>query len=223
MARTPKPSGRRRPLGRGELPIVRPNTWMAEPAIWVYCEGRETEPNYLDVFRHSPYRVTNLNIVRPTSNSRGNAQRILQDIRDARRRGDIEVDDLVFWVFDAESAQEGIDVTGRIGRARAQGVRALPIVSNPCFEYWLLLHFERTDRPCVDAAEMVAALERHIPNYDKAMDVRPFVCERITQALDNAARLRENATEHWDAHPNPSTDVDILVHALLEASKMPSR
>ncbi len=39
-------------------------------------------------------------------------------------------------------------------------------VSSPCFEYWLLLHFE-TGKGVSDADACVVRLRKHMPHYDK--------------------------------------------------------
>lgn len=63
-------------------------------------------------------------------------------------------------------------------------------LSNPKFEYWLLLHFEdgsgiTTSRECSER------LIRYIPDYDKGIDPRKFTRERVAEAIQRA-RHRDN-------------------------------
>lgn len=53
-------------------------------------------------------------------------------------------------------------------------------LSNPEFEYWLLLHFE--DATIASSRQCSEKLERHLPKYDKAIDSRKFTKERILNA-----------------------------------------
>lgn len=38
----------------------------------------------------------------------------------------------------------------------------------PCFEYWLLLHFEKNHGSFASCASIVQLLQKHLPNYQKA-------------------------------------------------------
>jgi len=63
-------------------------------------------------------------------------------------------------------------------------------VSNPAFEYWLLLHFEggkgvRNKRVCIER------LRQHMPEYDKHIDTRRITLERIVDAIQRA-KCRDN-------------------------------
>jgi len=62
-------------------------------------------------------------------------------------------------------------------------------LSNPKFEYWLLLHFE--DANIKSSRDCSEQLEKHLPNYDKGIDGRKFTEDRIRQAIARA-RLRDN-------------------------------
>lgn len=87
--------------------------------------------------------------------------------------------------------------------------KAIP--SNPCFELWLLLHFEQSEAH-VQVKEVVQRFLRHVGGYRKG---RKGMFDATRRSLDtaraNARRLRERA-EHRGQ--NPSTDVDILVQRL---------
>jgi hypothetical protein len=47
-------------------------------------------------------------------------------------------------------------------------VRIQPIISSPCIEFWLLLHFAYTDQPFGNCADVIWALQVHLPDYRKA-------------------------------------------------------
>lgn len=58
---------------------------------------------------------------------------------------------------------------------RAAGPDIRLTISNPCFELWLLLHFEDMPPHCTDYAEAARRLRRHVPNYLKSrLDYRVF-------------------------------------------------
>ncbi|CAK8720517.1 RloB-like protein [Candidatus Electrothrix laxa] len=62
-------------------------------------------------------------------------------------------------------------------------------LSNPKFEYWLLLHFE--DGKGVDTSRKCSErLKRYLKNYDKRIDLRKFTQNSISTAV-HQAKLRD--------------------------------
>ena len=63
-------------------------------------------------------------------------------------------------------------------------------LSNPKFEYWLLLHFE--DGTNIGSpSECSARLKRHLPDYDKGLDIRKITPDMIEEAI-RRAKIRDN-------------------------------
>jgi len=87
-------------------------------------------------------------------------------------------------------------------------------LSNPSFEYWLLLHFEdgggvRSSRNCN------IRLQVHLRNYNKDIDKSKFTCERIRLAI-RRARTRDNPPcDDWPRSFG-STTVYKVVESILE-------
>lgn len=93
--------------------------------------------------------------------------------------------------------------------ARERGIRLA--VSNPCFEYWLLLHFEEYLERCRNYAEVERRLRRHLPAYDKTrLSFADYV-----DGLDAAVRRARARCDHEREHlNNPSTGVWPLVESM---------
>lgn len=97
------------------------------------------------------------------------------------------------------------------------------ILPDPCFELWLLLHFEFTDRPYTSVRggrsacdDVIEQLQRHIPGYRKnTTDYLKQVMDRVDDALSNADQLNRLST---GTRPRRSshTNVSKLVARLLE-------
>ena len=105
-----------------------------------------------------------------------------------------------------------------------RSTRVEVILSDPCFEYWLLLHFELTDRPFVAVGKgraacdaVIAALRRHCPEYSKNEPrIYEQFQEHVDTAVSNAERL-EGLKTALSSH-SPRTSVGRLVKRL---SKIP--
>lgn len=91
------------------------------------------------------------------------------------------------------------------------------IINNPCFEYWLLLHFEVTSKFYSSYADLVKQLKKHLPDYDKSQvyytkqnkDIYLRLSTQLPTAIANAKKLK---TFDFD---NPNTGVSQM-HFLLE-------
>ena len=69
-------------------------------------------------------------------------------------------------------------------------------MSNPKFEYWLLLHFEEGN-DIANAREVDGRLRRQLPHYDKHLSGRDFTEPRITEAVARAERRDRPPTATW--------------------------
>ena len=114
--------------------------------------------------------------------------------------------DDVWCVFDVDE----FDIIDAVALAEKEGVHV--VVSNPCFELWLLLLFDdcRAHQPNCSAA--MRRLKRHIPRYDKARLVFADFAAGVPDAIKRARAL-----ENGDArpHPNPSTGMWRLAEAMM--------
>ena len=69
-------------------------------------------------------------------------------------------------------------------------------LSNPKFEYWLLLHFE--DATGIGAADEVdRRLKGHLPGFNKHLSGKHFTEERITTAYERARQRDNPPTTDW--------------------------
>lgn len=90
-------------------------------------------------------------------------------------------------------------------------------VSNPKFEYWLLLHFE-DGRNVSSSAECSLRLKRYLPDYDKSIDQAKFTLENIAQAVRRAKRGDSPPCFDWP-RTSSATTVYKLVEMILESSE----
>lgn len=213
--RTEQP--RRRPRRDDDL-RRRPPTKRGRAIILIVCEGVETEYRYFEAMRKREGLLTVTLEVVPAGRQTG---RLVQQAIDLRRQRAQQPEALpyeeVWCVFDREAAHEPADFPAAIIRADREQL-ALAI-SNPCFEYWYLLHYRETDRPFRDAEEVIEALRGNdcLPGYQKIQDVFERLLERREQALERAERLYErHPDQERDRFPNPSTLVQQLVRRLIE-------
>jgi hypothetical protein len=222
VSRQPKPSGRKGAFGeeRTESSYRRQAGKRQQAIILIVCEGKETEPRYFRALRVA-FRIHELRVeVVPGSDGRGAPGRMLRTALQHQKALDLDLssDDEAWCVFDTE--QEGTHADLRDVIERAAQARVQLAISNPAFEYWYLLHYECTDRPFTDAAEVCDQLRRYLPQYTKTMSAFACVKDRTETALANVEVLRKRSEVNWERCPNPSTAVDRLVQRILRAAQL---
>ena len=176
----------------------------------IVCEG-ETERKYFEAARIR-YQLTQAEVVLD-DNTEGPAP--ISVVRCAEKkcaeRGGY---DHVFCVFDRDGHESFTRARDQVLALAARKHKPLPIkaiISVPCFELWVLLHFEKTDAPFVRCDEVVAAVRSHMQGYIKADSaIARQLMGRLSVALGNAEWLEQLAANN---NYNPYTSVHhILRH-----------
>jgi hypothetical protein len=122
--------------------------------------------------------------------------------------------DQLWCVFDTEAPTDAERVRAASEHARGKAVKLAG--SNPAFEFWLLLHFVYTTRPFENAEAVVDELRKHLPNYQKNMNVYPIIRASTEEAIVHAEQVLDDHKQTTDHPlPNPSTRVHELVRELL--------
>ena len=114
--------------------------------VLIVCEGEKTEPNYFEALKdHLALNSANIYVTGECGSSPvsifGYA---MQRYRDEQRRGDPF--DKVFCVFDRDAHDTYQQALDKIAAAKPKDT-FVATTSVPCFEYWLLLHFDYTTAP----------------------------------------------------------------------------
>jgi hypothetical protein len=183
----------------------------------IACEGRRTEPYYfLALSREFRNPLVYLEIEREggtpkTLVERAAAKKKLA-ARDARSQRDpFLAFDQVWCVFDVDEHPYLADA---LQQARANGIKVA--VSNPCFELWVLLHFQEQSA-FLDRAMARRLLKKYIPGYQKIVPfeaLKPYYNNAVERAKILDARC-ESAGVRGD---NPSTGVYRLTEGIREGS-----
>ncbi|MBT9561263.1 MAG: RloB domain-containing protein [Myxococcales bacterium] len=181
--------------------------------LLVVCEGRVTEPEYLDGLRsHLRNPLVTIEVVPgagvPLTLVKSAKSRKLEAIDRAKREKDDNLlFDQVWCVFDVDDHPHIPDAAQM---ARDNGIYIA--ISNPCFELWLLLHVREPPgmQPRKEVARM---LKRHLPDYDKHLKPQRLLTG-IEDAVLRAERLDLRAEDAGSPGCNPTTGVYRLVRAL---------
>lgn len=179
--------------------------------VLVVCEGEKTEKNYFDeLCDHYQLSTTNIKVTPGNGNDPVSIVRTAQKLQKAENKVG-EKYDRVYCVFDRDEHDNY-----QAGCQQVEGAGFFCVISNPCFEYWLLLHFIESRAPYARSGGRTASancehdLKGQLPDYEKGqkgffltlLSRLPVAKKRAERVLDDALLTGED---------NPSTRVHELV------------
>lgn len=192
--------------------------------ILIVSEGSKTEPNYFKEIR-SDYRLHTANI-EVRSSELGTAP--IQVVRyakelfengDRHKRIQARAFEQVYAVFDRDDHDSYFDaltladsLDKKLKNDNKRLIKFSAIASVPCFELWLLLHFEDVSAP-VHRKEVLSRLKMYIPNYVKGATRSYFLTK---DRLPFAVRRSQILISKFNARtaPEPYTGIVDLVTLL---------
>ncbi|MFD9287326.1 RloB family protein [Streptomyces sp. NPDC060030] len=189
----------------------------------IYCEGECTEVQYFQGLKNE-LRALPVSIRmggehgEPTSLVRA---AIAHKKRAPRSPEDRRTEyDEVWCVIDVEAPRPHAGLEEALALARREGIEV--VLTNPCFELWILLHFRDVSGPHTSEAAQKALEKLGIGGYTTSRKHFGFehVRERFPDAADRAHHLRRRSAVPGHAN-NPWTDVDRLVRRLKAARQKP--
>ncbi len=188
------------------------------PKVLVVCEGEKTEPYYFNGLKDH-YGLNSAIIEICTScGSDPDSIFIFAKQRYQDEKADGDPFDRVYCVFDKDRHHTYEKALEAIQNMKPGNTYAA-INSIPCFEYWLLLHFENTTKPYGPLSgnsachQVVKDLKKYMPLYSKGdMKIFPQIKDKIPFAINNATKSLK-AAEKADTD-SPTTRVHELVRFL---------
>lgn len=189
--------------------------------VLIVTEGSKTEPNYLTEIRQelrissAHIEITHGDVTAPLQVATY-AETVFKKTREYER---------VYAVFDRDShdlgsykgaLQKARDLDGKMKNSENKATAFKAIASVPCFEFWLLLHYE-DEQGYHDRTDIFRRIGTHIPRYSKGRDdIYGITAPRLAMATTRAANLRRRFSPNEG--DEPYTDMDTLV-AMLKALK----
>lgn len=223
-------------MGRDDSPPIRQRKQLERKQgqrasydrILIVSEGSKTEPNYFREIRNC-YRLHTAN-VQIVPGGKGTApDQVVAYAEELFRNGSRDKGiskrafESVYVVFDRDDHKEYFDalnkaraLDGKLKNDEKQPVRFVAIASVPCFELWLLLHYEDVLAP-IDRKDIEIRLQRYMPGYAKSKkDLFSVTCAALDAARKRAVHLRTSLghTAFSNDPRQPFTDVDRLVDTL---------
>lgn len=189
--------------------------------ILIVSEGRKTEPNYFREIR-ARYRLQTANVEVQPSGLGTEPLQVVQYAKwlfengDRRKQIQPRAFEQVYAVFDRddhhtyfEALQLAESLNGKLKNDGKQAVSFRAIASVPCFEFWLLLHFENIQN-ALHRNEVMHRIKHSMPGYEKGVE---DAFAKTASRLDIATQRAEILAQQYSANdaPEPYTAVHELV------------
>ncbi len=175
----------------------------------IATEGSKTEPTYFKLFNRYGHAVAVKFI---EGQDKSAPKHVLKSMQDHIKKNDLMDGDEAWLVVDTDNWRE-TDLKSLHAWSVSQPSYGLA-VSNPCFEYWLLLHFEvGTGAP--DKNACLRRLRKHMPHYDKVNLDLAALEPGIADAVERARKRDTPPVVDWPR--GAGTTVYRLVERLLGA------
>jgi hypothetical protein len=190
----------------------------------VVTEGKNTEPNYLKALRDRfQLAVENVEIHHPNGTDPITLTTKAIELRDERKKqakkGNGVAYDEVWVVFDLEKPNDVRHKQALQAKAIKEANNIRFAISDPCFEYWLLLHETYTTAQLADCGAAMTRFEAIWPDYSKGSWIPPLeFLNKLPDAVTHSERCREYH-KNTDGDGNPSTDMDWLTRSLNDATR----
>ncbi len=179
--------------------------------VLIVCEGSRTEVNYFNALKQD-LRLTNVTVEPSTTGTDplSVVDFAIEKAKDAAKND--KKYDRIYCVFDRDKHDDSRfnDAINKIRARSSKGFNG--VISVPCFEVWILLHYRYTHMPFEAAAEasncalVCRELRNHISDYRKgSADIYKLIKDKTGDAIKHAKQL--DAFHETSETDNPSTKV----------------
>ncbi|QSH41050.1 RloB family protein [Lentisphaerota bacterium ZTH] len=179
-----------------------------ESICFIISEGKKTEVDYFKIIQGKISTVIDIKNKIPKHSA---PKYVLQKAIEIKNKG-IRKKDAIWILVDKDSwSDQQLDEVFQWCRRESHGFA----LSNPYFEYWLLLYFENATQ--VRISDLKTKLSRHLPDYDKSLNKhnRRFNEQCIKQAVKVAKEQDTPKCPKWPV--SKGTTVYRLMEELLSS------
>lgn len=176
------------------------------PTIKVFCDG-VTEEYYLQSIGDKIEHDTISFNIRSLPKRADQFNRVFEEIQSLL--SDKKQYTLIFYILDMDTIyaqgklQQYTEARDKCLHSRNANGRLFIIETMPCFEFWLLLHYDFVTKPFNCCDDVVRELKKHWPDYVKNSKCARQIYDKLQDSLDAAierARSIEPVHSYSDMH-----------------------
>jgi hypothetical protein len=191
------------------------------PRILIACEDSKKSPAYLRALRDDlRFNSKQIDIDGSCGSSPISVVNYaIRKIQEDRKQNGKDSYECAYCVIDHDNHETLAEAINKASSHQKIKIN----LSVPCFEFWILLHFQDTDHPFKNGDAVYSAIKKHVPSYDKKSTDYTFLYEQhLREKTEHAIRCSKKIWNECqlrcDKHSNPSTQMHELVEFLKEKS-----
>jgi len=151
----------------------------------IAAEGAKTEPQYFAIINNRD-SVIHVECLKTKHNS--SPPQVLERMQNRLKKEALRKSDEAWLVVDRDQWTE--EQLAQLYKWSTSADNYGFALSNPKFEYWILLHFE-DGNGVANSQQCSTRLKQYLPDYDKGIDIRKITPEMIADAV-RRAKARDN-------------------------------
>jgi hypothetical protein len=215
-------------MARGKIEQRGAKRRKVKPVIVIVTEGAQTEPKYFEKYRNRQNNIDIRVVAGRTSAGETDYVSLVRKAIEYREKNQISEanGDAVWVVADGDvnyhnpNPIAAKDLQLSKARKMAQAKEIQIAISNPCFEFWYLLHFQYTTKFFKDYQSVRSTLNSYLVGYEKTFDVFEQLSPKTKDAIQRAKQLKKYHQKNGKLTPfgiavNPFSDVYKLVENLI--------
>ncbi len=174
----------------------------------ISVEGSKTEPQYFAIF-NDLNSVIHVNCLKGKYDS--SPLHVLRRLQAFLKKEDLKVSDEAWIVVDKDQWTDE-----QLSQLHAWSIQSNAYgfaLSNPKFEYWLLLHFE-DGTGIISSGDCSDRLKRQLSDYDKGINARIFTIDRVHDAIRRAKIRDYPPCEDWPRNIGGTTIYKLVLNIL---------
>ena len=201
-------------------------------AYLIACEGICTEPNYINGlvrYEKANRRIAEGTVVKIAKHQHSDPCGVLADLLDTPNKNSYDECWIVIDRDETELKGKGFgghteeNFNKALNESKQNGVEVA--CSNPCFELWIVLHFEFRDTACsrediqkkaLEKVNSILSKDKQLKKVDdlKSIDnLYDLLKDKVATAIRNSEKLKKNEINKI----NPSSGMYKLLNSLLKA------
>jgi hypothetical protein len=205
------------------------NVTEREKLFLLAYEGNETEPTYFEAlkknYRFNKDRIEIVSLRRDAKDTKSAPKYVFENLEKIKDEYDLGNNDELWMIIDRDRNGKNIEKYSEKCKTTLNFYFAL---SNPCFEFWLLLHLKDTTEYTKDELSLIfenrkvgrkkTYLKKHLsdilPDGYSEASLKP---ERFLQHIEDAIFRAKNMNVDGENYPkNLGTDVYKLIEKVIQ-------
>lgn len=126
-----------------------------------------------------------------------------------------ELGDKIYCLIDLDLSSKKIE---QMEIAKKKYKRVNFVVSNPCFEVWLLYYFTEYPQTLSSSQKVKDALKKYVPEYTESMDIveHKHLQDKLAIAINRAEKRQALYIDDTLLEKNPYTQIVDLIMTLID-------